>query len=346
MKNLIDRLERGEPLSRPDFISLLGGYRDPELAGCLAAKALAVRERHFGRDVFLRGLIEFTNHCRHDCFYCGLRRGNRHVERYRLTLPEIAARCDLGHSLGFRTFVLQGGEDPFFTADRLAEIVAALRGRFPDCALTLSVGEQPRETYQRLFDAGADRFLLRHETADADHYARLHPPAQTLAERFRCLYDLKEIGFQVGAGFMVGSPHQTAGHLAQDLLFLRELQPHMVGVGPFIPHPETPLAGFPPGDPDLTLFILGLIRLMLPKVLLPATTALGTLVPEARERALSFGANVLMPNLSPLDVREKYEIYTGKIHQGEEAAEGLARLQTRLAALGFRTPRSRGDYPG
>ncbi len=344
-RELLDRLERNRALERAEWVALLERHRDPELAADLARRALAERERHFGRNVYLRGLIEFTNHCRNNCLYCGLRRDNTAVDRYRLTPGEILERCRVGYDLGFRTFVLQGGEDPADTDERLANLVSAIRREFPDCAITLSVGERSRDGYRRFFQAGADRFLLRHETADPDHYHRLHPPELTLAARRRCLYDLKEIGFQVGAGFMVGSPWQTPEHLARDLLFLQELRPQMVGIGPFIPHPQTPLARFPAGGVELTVFILGLVRLLLPRALLPATTALGTLSPAGREAALSFGANVLMPNLSPLGVRRKYEIYAGKTHLDEEAAEGLTRLRSRLAELGFATPVTRGDFP-
>ena len=344
MRNLIDRLERERTLAKPEFVALLEGHRDPDVAVHLASRAMAVREEHYGRDVFLRGLIEFTNYCKNDCLYCGIRKSNPDSERYRLGPEEILARAAEGRRLGFRTFVLQGGEDPHYTDERLVEIVSALREKFPDCAITLSVGEKSRKSYERYFEAGADRFLLRHEAANPGHYDQLHPPAMNLANRMRCLYDLKSIGYQVGAGFMVGSPGQTYEHLAEDLMFLRDLAPQMAGIGPFIPHPQTPLGRHPAGSPELTVFILGLIRLMLPRVLLPATTALGTLAPRGRERALEFGANVMMPNLSPLEVRRKYDIYTGKIHQGEEAAEGVARLKRHLAELGFATPEIRGDF--
>lgn len=344
MKNLIERLERERTLAKNEFVALLERHQDQETVACLAARAMAVREEHYGRDVFLRGLIEFTNFCKNDCLYCGIRKSNATSERYRLELEDIVGRAAEGRRLGFRTFVLQGGEDPHYTDERLVEIVSALRAQFPDCAITLSVGEKSRKSYERFFQAGANRFLLRHETANPGHYDQLHPPAMNLANRIRCLYDLKSIGYQVGAGFMVGSPGQTYGHLAEDLIFLRDLAPQMAGIGPFIPHPQTPLGQHPAGSPELTVFILGLIRLMLPRVLLPATTALGTLAPLGRERALEFGANVMMPNLSPLEVRRKYDIYTGKIHLDEEAAEGVARLKKHLADLGFATPESRGDF--
>lgn len=345
MIDLIDKLRARRSLSRDEWLRLLPAYEDHQVAGHLARAAAEERDRVFGRVVFLRGLIEFTNHCRNDCLYCGLRRSNRQVARYRLSADEILARCALGYELGFRTFVLQGGENPAESDEELRAVVADIRAGFPDCAITLSVGEKSRAVYQSYFEAGADRFLLRHETADPGHYARLHPPGMTLANRLRCLDDLAEIGFQTGAGFMVGSPWQSWLSLAEDMLLLTRVQPKMVGIGPFIPHPQTPLAGFPAGGADLTLFILGLTRLLLPDSLIPATTALGTVEEAARERALSFGANVLMPNLSPLTARKKYEIYAGKIHLDQEAAEGVDKLKKRLAELGYETPAVRGDAP-
>ncbi|MDL2260364.1 [FeFe] hydrogenase H-cluster radical SAM maturase HydE [Deltaproteobacteria bacterium OttesenSCG-928-K17] len=345
MKKLIDRLAQEQRLSRADWLRLLPCYGDPALGAHLAELASAGRDRVFGRVVYLRGLIEFSNYCMNDCLYCGLRRGNHNVERYRLGRDEILASCEYGYELGFRTFVLQSGEEPNNDDLDLVETIEAIRARFPDCAITLSVGEKSRSTYERYFSAGADRFLLRHETADAVHYSKLHPPSMSLANRLRCLEDLAAIGFQVGAGFMVGSPWQSWETLAEDMLLLEKLAPQMVGIGPFIAHPQTPLAAYPSGGVQLTLFILGLVRLMLPKVLLPATTALGTVEEAARERALDFGANVLMPNLSPPAVRKKYEIYAGKIHLNQEAAEGLASLKKRLAELGYESPACRGDAP-
>ncbi len=348
--SILDKLERDHILAKDEFVALLETLSREGLGGetgaGLAARALAAREKAFGRDVYLRGLIEFTSHCKNDCLYCGLRRSNRKAERYRLSAAEIMARCQIGYDLDFRTFVLQGGEDPYFTDDRMLEIIGGLRRKFPDCAITLSVGEKSRQTYEEYFRAGADRFLLRHETASPEHYSRLHPPGMSLAARQECLFALKDIGFQVGAGFMVGSPFQTMWDLAEDLLFIARLQPQMVGIGPFIPHPETPLGRYEHGSPALTVAVLGILRLMLPRALIPATTALGTVDPESREKALSFGANVMMPNLSPLNVRKKYNIYTGKIHLDEEAAEGVSRLRTRLKTLGYATPLTRGDFQG
>lgn len=307
--------------------------------------ASEAREAHYGKRVFFRGLIEFTSYCRNDCYYCGLCRSNKSAVRYRLTEGEILDCCRRGHELGFRTFVLQGGEDPHFTDDRMCRIVSAIKARFPDSAITLSLGEKSRESYQRLYDAGADRYLLRHETADEAHYGMLHPPELSLARRKQCLYDLKEIGFQVGAGFMVESPCQTYDMLAEDFLFLRSLQPHMVGIGPFIPQKDTRFHGFPTPAADKTLILLSLIRLLLPKVLLPATTALGTVDPLGREKGLAAGANVVMPNLSPVAHRKDYALYDNKICTGEEAAECLHCLSRRIQSAGFTPDFSRGDHP-
>lgn len=341
---LIDRLAAEGRLERPQWVELLAAHLAPGVFDYLAEKSGAVRREIFGRDVFFRALVELSNHCKNDCFYCGLRRSNRDVQRYRLSRPEVLDSCAAAYRLGLRTFVLQGGEDQVYVGPRLVELVAAVRAAFPDCAITLSLGEMETGLYRELRAAGADRYLLRHETAEAGHYARLHPPEMSFERRRRCLFELKDLGFQVGAGFMVGSPGQTWATLAEDFIFLKELDPQMVGVGPFIPHPRTPLGASPPGGLELTLFILALIRLMLPETLLPATTALATLDPSSRWRALELGANVLMPNVSPLAVREKYEIYAGKAYQGQEAAEGLSLLKKSLAAEGFSTPVSRGDY--
>jgi biotin synthase len=308
----------------------------------LAAEA---REQHYGKKVFFRGLIEFSSYCKNDCYYCGLCRSNKAAARYRLTEAEILDCCRTGHALGFRTFVLQGGEDPHFTDDRMCRIVSEIRSRFPDCAITLSLGERSRESFQRLYDAGADRYLLRHETADEAHYGKLHPAELSLSNRKRCLYDLKEIGFQVGAGFMVQSPYQTYDTLAEDFLFLRDLRPHMVGIGPFIPQKDTRFRDYPTPSPDKTLALLSLVRLMLPVVLLPATTALGTVDRLGREKGLKAGANVVMPNLSPVDHRKDYALYDNKICTGEEAAECLACLTRRIQSVGFEPDFSRGDHP-
>ena len=343
MKHLLDKLERDGVLNPSEFVQLIEN-RTPEVAEDLFRRARKIRQCHYGTDVFIRGLIEFTNYCKNDCLYCGIRCGNRKAQRYRLTEEEILDCCREGYDLGYRTFVLQGGEDPKFTPERIESIVRSIKGEFPDCAITLSVGEHSKETYARWRAAGADRYLLRHETADADHYASLHPKNLTLENRMRCLRDLKDLGYQVGCGFMVGSPGQTAGHLAKDLLFLHDFRPEMVGIGPFIPHCDTPLGGEAAGSLELTVFLLGIIRLMLPDVLLPATTALATIHPEGREMGIRAGANVCMPNLSPRAVREKYMLYNNKISTGEEAAQSRDALAKRIENIGYRVVVDRGDH--
>jgi len=345
MRALLDKLEREGILTGAEFAALIRG-RDEALARELFRRADARRREYYGADVYIRGLIEFTNYCKNDCLYCGIRRSNRNARRYRLSREEILACCREGYALGYRTFVLQGGEDPWYTPERVEELVRAVKAAHPDCALTLSVGEQPREVYQAWFDAGADRYLLRHETANDDHYRSLHPAEMSPENRKRCLWDLKDIGYQVGCGFMVGSPGQTPEHLAEDLLFLRALEPDMVGIGPFIPQHDTPLRHQPAGTLELTLFLLGLIRLMLPDVLLPATTALGTIHPRGRELGIQAGANVCMPNLSPAEVREKYALYDNKICTGDEAAQCRRCLEARMASVGYRVVVHRGDHIG
>lgn len=317
----------------------------PEELEALRRMAAETREAHYGKTVYFRGLIEFTSHCKNDCFYCGLCRSNCSAVRYRLSEEEILGCCEKGHALGFRTFVLQGGEDPYFTDDRMCGIVSRIKSRFPDCAVTLSLGERSQESYRRLYEAGADRYLLRHETADEEHYRMLHPAGMRLENRKQCLYELREIGFQVGAGFMVESPYQTFETLAEDFLFLRELKPHMVGIGPFIPQKDTRFRDFPTPTASRTLILLSLVRLLLPKVLLPATTALGTVDPKGREKGLAAGANVVMPNLSPVAHRKDYALYDNKICTGEEAAECLACLSRRIGSAGFTAEFSRGDHP-
>ena len=343
MNALIEKLARERTLTAAEFVTLIEN-RNEDNARLLAEKAVALRQKHYGKDVYIRGLIEFTNYCKNDCLYCGIRRSNRCAQRYRLTREEIMDCCREGYGLGYRTFVLQGGEDPWYTPERIEGLVRDIKDRYPDCALTLSVGEHPREVYQSWFDAGADRYLLRHETADDAHYRSLHPEKLTLQNRMRCLRDLKQIGYQVGCGFMVGSPGQTAEHLAKDLLFIRELEPQMVGIGPFIPHHDTPLKDEQPGSLELTLYLLSILRLMLPDVLLPATTALGTIHPRGRELGILAGANVCMPNLSPEAVRKKYMLYDNKISTGEEAAQSRDALAARMESIGYRVVVSRGDH--
>lgn len=345
MKELIERLERERDLTNAEFAVLLdqssGADRD-----FLFERARAVRDAHYGRKVYIRGLIELTNYCKNDCLYCGIRKSNASCERYRLTKEQILSCCESGYALGFRTFVLQGGEDGWYTDERMTDIVRAMRQAYPDCAITLSLGERGRESFKRLYDAGANRYLLRHETADEAHYARLHPASMTLTHRLQCLRDLKEIGFQTGAGFMVGSPYQTTECIVRDFRFLQELKPQMVGLGPFIPHHATPFKDFPAGSTERTLLCLSIVRLLLPNVLLPATTALATIDGDGRIKGMNAGCNVVMPNLSPLEDRSKYLLYDNKATSGEEAAESLRALREHLAAAGYEVVIDRGDYKG
>ena len=342
MNEWIQKLKETHNLSRAEWVSLITNRSDV-LADELFAEARKVRQQSYGNTIYIRGLIEFTNHCKNDCFYCGIRKSNGNAERYRLSKEEILSCCKTGYALGFRTFVLQGGEDGYFTDKRLCDIVSSIKGLYPDCAVTLSVGEKSRESYQSLFDAGADRYLLRHETFDFTHYGKLHPASLSAKHRQQCLWSLKEIGYQVGTGFMVGSPYQTAENLADDMLFIKQLNPQMVGIGPFIPHHDTPFGDRAAGSLELTLFMLGLLRLMLPKVLLPATTALGTISPNGRELGISAGANVIMPNLSPVDVRQNYLLYDNKLCTGNEAAESLETLKKTMENIGYQIVVSRGD---
>ena len=340
-KQLIDRLENENNLTADEYLRLIE-HRE-EIREYAAERAVAVRQKYYGKKVFIRALIEFTNYCKNNCFYCGIRAGNGKAERYRLTAEEILACAAEGYKLGFRTFVMQGGEDPFFTDEILCDIVKRIKADHPDCAVTLSLGERNFESYKALREAGADRYLLRHETADPSHYAKLHPKSLSRENRKRCLWDLKNIGYQVGTGFMVESPYQTAFSLAEDMLFIKELRPAMVGIGPFITHKDTPFANEPSGTLELTLFMLSLIRLTLPYALIPATTALGTVAPNGRERGILVGANVVMPNLSPVGVRKKYALYDNKICTGEEAAECRHCLERRIESVGYKIKISRGD---
>ena len=342
LKYLIDKLKTQSSLTRDEWTALIVG-RTPELAGYLFELAREERHLHYGHDVYVRGLIEFTNYCRNDCLYCGIRKSNPHVSRYRLSEEHILDCCRIGYDLGFRTFVLQGGEDGYYTRERMVHVIESIRSRHPDCAITLSIGEKSREDYQAFYEAGANRYLLRHETFNANHYSRLHPPSLSAAARQKCLWDLKDIGYQTGTGFMVGSPYQTPQDLAEDMLFIRELNPQMVGIGPFIPHHDTPFSNEAAGTLELTLFMLGLLRLMLPKVLLPSTTALGTIDPKGRELGILAGANVVMPNLSPTGVRKDYALYDNKICTGDEAAECRQCLERRMESIGYRVVTARGD---
>ena len=337
---LISKIETDAEILR--FITT----EDPRESEELFAAAREVRSEHYSNEVYFRGLVEFTNYCKNDCYYCGLRRSNTGVERYRLSLDEIVRSCQVGDSLGFKTFVLQGGEDPYFTDDRVVEILRAIRETYPDHAITLSIGERPKASYEAFFKAGANRYLLRHESADDAHYAMMHPSSMSLAARKACLYTLKNIGYQVGAGFMVGTPFQKPEHLLEDLRFLRDLQPQMVGIGPFIPQADTPFRDYPAGTLEQTLRMVALARLLLPKALIPATTALGTISPVGRERGLMAGANVVMPNLSPKDVRKLYALYDNKICTGDEAAECRYCMEGRIRSFGFVPNMGRGDAAG
>ena len=332
-------------LDQEEYPELLKLYKDQKTIDPLKQEAVRIQKKYFGNKIYTRGLVEFTNYCRNDCYYCGIRRSNTNAVRYRLTKEEILQCCENGHELGFRTFVLQGGEDPWFNDERMVDIIQTIKKNYPDCAITLSIGEKSKESYRKFREAGADRYLLRHETANEDHYRYLHPENLSLSNRKRCLYDLKELGYQIGAGFMVGAPGQTMENLAEDLVFLKELNPHMVGIGPFIPHHDTKFAKEEAGNVELTLFLLSVIRIMLPKVLLPATTALGTLDPRGREKGFQTGANVVMPNLSPVKNRKQYELYDNKICTGEEAAECRGCLSRRARSVGYEIVTDRGDSP-
>ena len=340
---IIDKLKKEQNASRDELVFLLDNITDEELK-TLRRKAQITAMMNFRRDIFIRGLIEISSYCKNDCLYCGIRRSNKNAARYRLTKEQIIGCCDRGYELGFRTFVLQGGEDPYYTDDLMCGIISDIKSKHPDCAITLSLGERGKESFQRLFDAGADRYLLRHETATPEHYKKLHPPELSCENRKRSPYELKEIGFQTGAGFMVGSPFQTTEDLANDLVFLKELKPQMCGIGPFIPHHDTVFADKPPGSLRMTLTLLSVIRLMHPKILLPATTALGTIDPRGRELGVLHGANVVMPNLSPKEHRADYSLYDNKICTGDEAAECIRCLSRRLNSIGYQIVTDRGDY--
>lgn len=340
VNGLLEGLAAGRDLSNEAWQFLIAGEYDRKL---LYAKADEVRRKHYGRDVYIRGLLEISSYCKNDCLYCGIRRSNHKAQRYRLSEEEIVSCCEKGYSLGFRTFVLQGGEDAYFTTKRVAQIVSAIKGKYPDCAVTLSLGEREKKTYEAWYKAGADRYLLRHETASEAHYAKLHPPELSYRHRMQCMEDLKQIGYQTGCGFMVGSPFQSTQDLIADMEFLREFQPHMVGIGPFIPHCETPFGEYAKGSLTQTLTMAALTRLVLPKTLIPSTTALSTIHPEGRQLGLQAGANVVMPNLSPARVRGQYSLYDHKRCTGDEAAEGLETLKCRVKDAGYEVVIDRGD---
>ncbi len=317
--------------------------RNSEISEYLKVEAVKKRKEVYGNSVFIRGLIEVSNICKNDCLYCGIRASNKECDRYRLTKDEILSSCQEGYSLGFRTFVMQGGEDLHFTDEVLVDIISEIKKKYPDCAITLSLGERSFESYQKLYDAGADRYLLRHETADEEHYSKLHPQKMSFKTRMNCLENLKKIGFQTGCGFMVGSPYQTTQSLAKDLKFIEEFSPEMCGIGPFIPHKATEFRDFSSGDVELTCFLLSIIRLIKPTILLPATTALGTAKQGGREKGILCGANVIMPNLSPHSVRKKYELYNNKLISGNESAQEIENLKISMNAIGYQIVTDRGD---
>ena len=348
LRSIILKIKDGEKPDREELLHLVSARHSVtgEVREWMYSLARERAVGVYGHDIYLRGLIEFTNYCRNNCYYCGLRRDNRNVNRYRLTREQILDCADKGYELNFRTIVLQGGEDPAYSDDDICSIVRGIKERHPDCAVTLSIGEKSRESYQKYFDAGADRYLLRHETANAAHYRRLHPSELSMENRMRCLRDLRDIGFQIGAGFMVGSPGQTDECYADDLAYLLELQPHMIGIGPFIPHHETPFRDETAGTLEDTLYFLAVLRIMFPEVLLPATTALGTIHPRGREMGVLAGANVIMPNLSPTSVRKDYLLYDGKICTGDEAAECRYCMERRMESIGYKVVTSRGDHAG
>lgn len=343
LKSLIDKLNENKQLEKNEWIRLLTDFTDDDRAYA-AAVARGIRHEKFGNKIYIRGIVEFSNICKNDCHYCGIRRSNQNAMRYRLTEDEILDCCDEGYEMGFRTFVLQSGEDGGFPPERLAAVVRRIKENHPDCAVTLSVGELTYEDYKLLREAGADRYLLRHETASGELYSKLHPAEMSLENRMNCLRQLKELGYQVGAGMMIGPPHQTAEHLAEDMIFLSEFKPHMIGTGPFLPHKDTPYRDEPKGSYELTLFLLSLCRIMLPNVLLPATTALGTIKPDGREQGVLAGANVIMPNLSPTAVRKKYMLYDNKIGSEGDPSQLLSDLYKRMNAIGYDIVITRGDF--
>ncbi len=338
----IGKLLKDHSLSEDEYASLIAERTDED-AAVLKTEAVKQKEKIYGRDVFIRGLIEISNICVNDCYYCGIRRSNNASERYRLKADEIIECTDTGYELGFRTFVLQGGEDPYFDDEVLCSIIKKIKERHGDAAVTLSMGERSRSSYEKLFKAGADRYFLRHETADPVHYRKLHPHEMSFENRMRCLNDLRDIGYQTGCGFMVGSPYQTGKELAKDLKFVEKFKPDMCGIGPFIPHRDTPFSDRTAGSVELTLFLLSVLRIIYPPMLIPATTALGTLISDGRERGILSGANVVMPNLSPVSVRKKYELYDNKICTGEESAECRDCLSKKMLSIGHRIVTDRGD---
>lgn len=343
VNSIINKLNNEKHLPIEDYKYILDNYTESDV-GYARSLADEIRKNVYGNSVYIRGLIEITNYCKNGCYYCGINRSNKNCIRYRLTKQDILSCCELGYSLGFRTFVMQGGEDNHFTDDLICDIVREIKSRYSDCAITLSLGEKSYESYKKLYDAGADRYLLRHETADSEHYSLLHPDDLTLENRMECLKNLKKIGYQTGCGIMVGSPYQTNEHIAKDLKFIEEFSPEMCGIGPFLPHKDTIFADKEKGSFELTLFLLSLIRIMKPSILLPSTTALGTIVEGGREMGILAGANVIMPNLSPDEAKDKYMLYDNKLRTGLESAKGLEELKQKFTDIGYEIVTDRGDY--
>lgn len=344
MKHLIDRLRDCHELPAEGYRALLT-MRDPQDVDYLMGQAREVAQRQFGKGIFVRGLIEMSNVCRNDCLYCGIRRSNSHVSRYSLSREQVLASCEQGYQIGFRTFVLQGGEWGEERSHWIAEIIAEIRRRWSDSAITLSLGEHPLDTYALWREAGADRYLLRHETHNERLYSLLHPQGMTIQHRLQCLGWLKELGYQVGAGIMIGAPFQSLKSIVEDIQFIVEFKPHMIGIGPFIPQHDTPFARFPAGSVDITARLYAILRLAIPKALIPSTTATATLSPDGRLRGILAGANVVMPNLSPLEFRENYALYDNKAALGAESAQSIEQLANELATIGYHIDWSRGDAP-
>lgn len=343
MIELINKLNQDKWLKKEEWIKLLENYQD--VTDYSQKIAYQIKRNIFGDGIYIRGLIEISNYCKNNCLYCGIRRENKEISRYRLKKQEILECCRAGYPAGFRSFVLQGGEDGYFTDDILCDIVKSIKAEFPDCAVTLSLGERDEKSYETLFKAGADRYLLRHETANEEHYKTLHPDEMSFQNRIKCLENLKKIGFQTGCGMMVGSPNQTIENIAEDMIFIGSFKPHMVGIGPFISHHQTPFKNCDNGSTEMTIFCLSLVRIMLPNVLLPATTALASAASDGREKGILAGANVVMPNLSPVKTREKYALYDNKISSDAEAAEGLEKLGEILKKVQSKIEITRGDFP-
>lgn len=341
---IITSLEEARHLSHAEYAVLLSHSLSDDAAENLRSVARKITDNIFGREVRVRGLIEITNVCRNNCLYCGLRKGNTDIRRYSLSDETILATCREGHDVGFRTFVLQGGENPAFTRTRMDTLVAAIHSEFPDAAITLSLGEWDDDALRDFKEAGASRYLLRHETYDPLHYSRLHPTEMSRDNRIRCLRTLKRLGYQTGTGIMVGSPFQSLGNIADDLAFMHSLQPEMIGIGPFIPHKDTPFASFAHGSVEMTLRLISILRIMFPHANIPATTALASIDPDGRNKGLMAGANVVMPNLSPLSCRKEYAIYDNKAFSGAESAEGLAILADEIKRIGLEITTEKGDF--